>query len=264
MKEKPILFSGAMVRAILEGRKTMTRRVVKGEALNWLDNAGFTPVFVADPENYLCPYGVPGDREWNAGLPPCEGWYYVEKEFDGKAVYLRPVPSGTYPDIEESVITWGWDERDDPEDLSSDGGPTPQTIRWKRCGDRLYVRETWLDDGETKDSPQWIYRADNENYPRHEGQNWKPSIFMPRAASRILLEVTDVRVERLQEIGEADAKAEGVEPDVDAGYWKGYIFPGVYDSAKKSFASLWQSINGLGSWDQNPWVWVVSFKRIEP
>lgn len=178
-----------MVRAILEGRKTMTRRVVKFKPigyLGWVRNV-FTHLFkLADAplKEMKCPYGVPGDRLW--------------------------------------------------------------------------VRETFLDDGETKDRPQWIYRADNENYPRHEGQNWKPSIFMPRAASRILLEVTDVRVERLQDITEEDARAEGVEPDVDAGYWKGYIFPGVYDSAKKSFASLWQSINGLGSWDQNPWVWVVS------
>ncbi len=185
MKEKPILFSGAMVRAILEGRKTMTRRVVKPQFRNSTEERFFRE----EQPTYLCPFGIPSQKLW--------------------------------------------------------------------------VRETWLDDGETKEQPQWIYRADNENYPRHEGQNWKPSIFMPRAASRILLEVTDVRVERLQDITEADARAEGVEPDVDAGYWKGYIFPGFYDSAKKSFASLWQSINGLGSWEQNPWVWVVSFKRIE-
>lgn len=178
-----------MVRAILEGRKTMTRRVVKPQPgglraefhhFDIIGQAVFT-----DGSYMKCPYGVPGDHLW--------------------------------------------------------------------------VRETFLDDGETKERPQYVYRADNENYPRHEGQNWKPSIFMPRAASRILLDVTDVRVERLQDIKRSGAIAEGVGTLSDD-FTNGVDF---FADAVDAFSSLWQSINGLGSWDQNPWVWVVEFRKIE-
>ncbi|MBK7337807.1 MAG: hypothetical protein IPJ00_17345 [Saprospirales bacterium] len=183
MKERPILFSGPMVRAILEGRKTMTRRVVKPQFRNSTEERFFRE----EQPTYLCPFGIPSQKLW--------------------------------------------------------------------------VRETWLDDGETKDSPQWIYRADNENYPRNEGQNWKSSIFMPRAASRILLEVVSVRVERLQDITEEDAMAEGAELyDNHDGTFGGYGAPMTY---RESFHLLWQSINGPDSWDQNPWVWVVEFRKIE-
>ncbi len=204
-----------MVRAILEGRKTMTRRVVKFKPigyLGWVRNV-FTHLFkLADAplKEMKCPYGVPGDRLW----------------------------------VRE---TWGVGSRPHPTEGWVDG--------FEYRADEAYVDEI-------EGLP--IYPCDDFDFSGYSSGRWKPSIFMPRAASRILLEVTDIRVERLQEITEADAIAEGVELDVDAGYWKGYIFPGVYDSAKKSFASLWQSINGLGSWDQNPWVWIVSFKRIEP
>lgn len=92
----------------------------------------------------------------------------------------------------------------------------------------------------------------------------RPSIFMPRVASRILLEITSVSVERLQSISEADAKAEGVEP-LKGGFWKNYV-PGWTEfsvSAKGSFCTLWQSINGADSWAANPWVWVIEFQRVQ-
>lgn len=93
---------------------------------------------------------------------------------------------------------------------------------------------------------------------------------MPRWASRILLEITAVRVERLQDISEADAIAEGVEPFRDflpAGHWKRYhdgATNGYVDCPIASYASLWTTINGAGSWAANPWVWVVEFKRVQP
>ncbi len=229
MKEKPILFSGPMVRAILEGRKTMTRRVVK----------------------------FPSSKEKH-------DWWTVAHEIAPAEFIFWSGPNPPRKEVTTEIYEPGSGMK------CPFGGP----------GQRLWVRETWSPDGDGGgvwyragipefvaglETGQWLdypYETAQTSTPL-ERTNWKPSIFMPRAASRILLEVTDVRVERLQEITEEDAIAEGVEPDVDAGYWKGYIFPGVYDSAKKSFASLWQSINGLGSWDQNPWVWVVSFKRIE-
>jgi hypothetical protein len=177
--ERPILFSAPMVRAILSGTKTQTRRVVKGMALLWLRPDGFTPEFTALPENGLCPYGQPGDRLW--------------------------------------------------------------------------VREAW------RAWPDGVaYRADISDADLADAVHapWRPSIHMHRAASRITLEITAVRVERLQDISEADAKAEGVTrpvPMLDDD-------PSTYVDA---FGDLWASINGPGSWDSNPWVWVIEFRRVE-
>lgn len=188
MKERPILFSAPMVRAILEGRKTMTRRVVKNKcALSWLLPTGFTPEFVTNSENHLCPYG--------------------------------------------------------------------------QVGDRLWVRETFGQCDRVV--PHVIYRADGES-PNPDFK-WKPSIFMPRKYSRITLEMTNVRVERLQDISEEDAKAEGIE-QID-GLWKNYLPEGILgwisiDDPRESFRTLWTSINGPESWNANPWVWVVEFKRL--
>ncbi len=99
---------------------------------------------------------------------------------------------------------------------------------------------------------------------------WKPSIHMPRWASRITLEVTGVRVERLQDISEEDAIAEGVECWEERGYddaqdfYRNYHTGGDLFTAKASYRTLWESINGPGSWERNDWVWVIEFKRIEP
>lgn len=260
IKERPILFSGPMVCAILEGRKTQTRRVVKGMALDWLAPDLFTPEFVADPDNSLCPYGKPGDKDWKTGLIPQDGWYNVDDLTDQPEipVYLRRFQDGG-----EWHITWGWDESDDPEAIEMDGGPTTETIRWKRPGDRLWVRETWANlnaDFPTVD-PYFVYRADSSD---HGPVTWKPSIHMPRAASRILLEITDVRVERLQDISEDDARAEGIEMWPD-GNFKAYTKqPGKFTYARDSFRTLWESINGPESWEANPWVWVVNFKTVKP
>lgn len=147
-------------------------------------------------------------------------------------------------------------------------------------GDRLWVRETWA----AAESPlveHTFFRADGEGQHGFQGplsywkrqDKWKPSIHMPRWASRINLEVTGVRVERLNDIGAADAIAEGIEVFAD-GLYRDYSEPlaasvkddpraGMCFEAVESYRTLWESINGTGSWDLNPWVRVVEFKRLE-
>ena len=133
-------------------------------------------------------------------------------------------------------------------------------------GDRLWVREThWINESEGLVA----YRA-NEEFPEHmKGEKWKPSIFMPRWASRITLEITEVGVERLQNISEEDAVAEGIE-SIQGGthLWMNYSIRrdecDWFRSPIDSYRSLWESINGKDSWSlKNPWVWVVSFRRID-
>ncbi len=188
MKERPILFSAPMVRAILAGTKTQTRRVVK-------------PRKDCDFGCELAPHELAGEA--NGG--------------DFRNAYCAP-------------------------------------------GDRLWVREAFIHEPadycwEASVSipcrpASTVYRADQEGDTR--GAGWKPSIHMPRSLSRITLEITGVRVERLQDISEADAAAEGVQAKhaADADW-----------TAREAFCVLWESINGGGSWDANPWVWVVEFKR---
>ena len=197
MKERPILFSGPMVRAILEGRKTMTRRVVRDLVSVEHLGARHVPMVKHCGNWYLpherSPYGQPGDRLW-----------------------VRETFSDT------------WELGDYP------GEP--------------FYKATYLDDWKSHDPQNWAVK-------------WRPSIFMPRSSSRILLEVTAVRVERVQDISERDATAEGCIASNDD------LTDGYFDiPARSSFETLWDSINasrGYG-WDSNPWVWVVEFKAIHP
>ncbi|URI08938.1 hypothetical protein MW290_25555 [Aquincola tertiaricarbonis] len=213
MREGPILFSAPMVRALLAGTKTQTRRVVKQQPpADKQRSAWYEPGVMgwAPPEapsqhwhRIRCPYGQPGDRLW------------VREAFAGSIAYERH----GYP-----LREWG--------------------------------NKVWyVADGEPR-SGQWTR-------PR-------PSIHMPRSLSRITLEIAGVRVERLQDISEADAIAEGVNrfpgcrQDDDAAAFN-RIGPVDNDSFPIArYAVLWESINGLGSWDANPWVWVVDFKRVQP
>lgn len=131
-------------------------------------------------------------------------------------------------------------------------------------GERLWVRETWAKNAdqlsETRMNTSLMYRADGERRAVDNGTEkpWRPSIHMSRWASRITLEVTDVRVERLQDISEADAKAEGVAPADEPNElrWQHYVPYAI------AYRKLWDSINGPGSWEANPFVWCVSFKRV--
>lgn len=233
MKERPILFSAPMVRALLAGTKTQTRRAVKpqpyvdsmGNACwngrNFGQDGGGRPLFrtMASPlpssktGRVLCPYGAPSNRLW----------------------------------VRETFVQ-GWPHNDNgvPDQFDADGSERPQTTWYRATSPEL----EWCTDGE-----------------RTEKTPWRPSIHMPRAVSRITLEVVGVRVERLQDISEADAIAEGVDPfpgcrrDDDTAAFN-RIGPVDFDSFPIArYAVLWESINGLGSWEANPWVWVVEFKR---
>jgi len=216
MTERPILFNAEMVRAVLDGRKTQTRRVIK----------------------------LPGDPETEWGCCPLKGFpgmfTFWESEYPEEGSHNRRCPYGA-------------------------------------PGDRLWVRETWAhDDMLTEPNRDCIcFRADGAiheyvyytnrtndlcgesfKHPDPKPDRWRPSIHMPRWASRITLEVTDVRVERVQDISDADAVAEGIKPA-----------PVLYDGAQREvFSLLWDSINakrGYG-WVDNPWVWVVTFKLVTP
>lgn len=208
--ERPILFDAEMVRAILAGRKTQTRRIVQPQ---------------------------PGD-EWH---PASYG--EVHKLRDGEFVFRNGEPV---------VIGWGPSNHDGGEAF-----PCP----YGKPGDRLWVREAWGEHPEIEACT--CYKADPGH--KYDGIKWKPSIHMPRARCRMRLEVTDVRVERLQDISEEDAKAEGIEI-IQGGFYKNYLGGEVAgcSSPELSFYSLWESINGIGSWDKNPWVWALTFRRFQP
>lgn len=227
MKERPILFSGPMVRAIIEGRKTQTRRVVKRPP-----SAKGGTDFGPRDRLELC--------MWNGG------WQWVDKHGNcgcEKDAIRCPYASG--------------------------------------IGDRLWVRETWASvnpnwrPGTRSKQPLVNYRATDEIGPC---LRWRPSLFMPRWASRITLEVTDVWVERLQDISEEDAKSEGAyewitsrsgrayENDMDDwAHFTRRVDPGAKAATMRgAFGYLWDSINATKApWKANPWVWVINFKRIE-
>lgn len=146
-------------------------------------------------------------------------------------------------------------------------------------GDRLWVRETWapakqggrcsiaeatyacFPDGSQKfKSGEYYQEAPKGQLNWPSGWKWRPSIHMPRWASRITLEITEVRVQRLQDISEEDARAEGIRfHETSRVYGEGLCYP----TARDAFAALWDKINGPGSWDANPWLWAITFKRIE-
>lgn len=209
-KERPILFSAPMVRALLEGRKSVTRRAVKGSPagcfpMKGADNLPDGTFFVSRPDSdrvgssgVSCPYGSPGDRLWVR-----ETWAQVIR---------RPVSS------EEA---W-W----------------PGRQAWRGVGTRPTTPSRLNPEHHVV-----IYRADG-GMPAGFPEPWRPSIFMPRWACRLVLEVTDVRVERLQDISEEDAKAEGVILDSEPDDWRNYVTCGSAETARESFQSLWSSIHG--------------------
>ena len=232
MKEKPILLSGPMIRAILANTKTQTRRIFKPDRMTWDANGRYTTHAMRGgelsitgsgpfkPSSWLhyCPYGQPGDRLWVR-----ESWQYYDWTDDGLPCVRFAADNGT-----------AWTKR------------IPQ-----EQADRL--TDIWAG----LSSPE-NYQIDN----RARDRRWRPSIHMPRWASRITLEVTGVRVERLQDISEADAVAEGCKPIRPELVQDGLIVrPGR--SAVEEFRLVWEQIHGGGSWEKNPFVWVVTFRRID-
>lgn len=201
VKTRPILFSGAMVRAILAGKKTQTRRVAKRRegqpAIAW--------------EDVECPYGVPGDRLWVK-----ETWCPLRKDYEAapRSMKLPVDGDGVIPSY-----------RADHSDSRGDGGPL----------------------------------------------EWRPSIFMPRWASRITLELQAVRIERLQAISAEDSLAEGVPRMSECGCEvcrrSAQICPADASEQIMGFAHLWDSINAKRegcSWADNPFVWCLAFKVVKP
>ena len=215
-KERPILFSAPMVRAILEGRKTVTRRAVKIQPRSKGDIGSYRlgQPFIRHPDptkrNPECPYGRPGDRLWVR-----EAWA-ADAQLD--SIKPRDLSHG------------------EPIAYPADG-----SIRQTGCA--------MISQGRTR-----------------------PSIHLPRWASRILLEITDVRVERLQAISEQQALAEGIAPHPRGGWhWHPHDVHDMDDwhqfgftTAYWAFHDLWVGINGCENWDANPWVWSVEFKRLAP
>jgi hypothetical protein len=150
--------------------------------------------------------------------------------------------------------------------IYSDDGEWGIKFPYGKIGDILWVRETWQHHGRPDiHEVKYIYKADKSKTVA-EIIKWKPSIFMPKEACRLFLEVTDIRVERLQNISERDAISEGIEVTGKNEYrYYNNKRPDQLSINKpiESYRSLWELINGPGSWDLNPWVWVISFKRIE-
>lgn len=200
MKERPIIFSAPMVRAILSGAKTQTRRIVKNAHMMTVDGE-------LGPIAALCPFGQPGDRLW------------VRETF-------------------ARVCTQGM-----------------RYVEYK--ADRSL--------------------ADFDGYDNPAGGRWRPSIHMPRLASRITLEISGVRVERLHDISEADAVAEGMQPGDDEWHHTangeavlldkyGWLAPESltrHNAPSHAFREHWQRLHGPDSWEANTWVWVIDFKKLE-
>jgi hypothetical protein len=225
MAEKPILFSTKMVKAILDGGKTQTRRVIKGTNSENFEFISLT----TDPEITAI------DKNGNE---------YPRKE---NGLWAEFIDKGDYAPVDFPMFKSRY-----------------------QVGDILWVRETWCKlydlDGTDKiiaGTDNYYYAVDNPTFPynrflRDNGTYkdypaWRSSMFMPRAAARIFLRLTDVRAERLQDISEADAHAEGMD---SPGY------PII------QFKDLWSELNdhrndGAYSWDNNPWVWVISFERVK-
>ena len=228
MTERGMIFNGEMVRAILDGRKTQTRRPVKFPVHDknlGCELAGNELAGELSAGNYLnSAFGKPGDGIWVR-----ETWGVVSHAFSDDGLMIDWVPDRPTTAIHEMPFGNGY-----------------------YSGYAIYAADgdfTW---------------GDEDGY--EDGRScWKPSIHMPRAASRILLEITNVRVERLNAISEEDARAEGI---IDGGCLNcgepepcGCANP--EPDATDAFAYLWQSIYGQENWNANPWVWVIEFKRVE-
>lgn len=243
MKERPILFSGSMVRALKAGLKFQTRRILKHQPseMHWMpetdsllmdariedlgDEFGCHVIFdysMGEVEIFSSPYGGAGSRLWvRENLRRSADGFWGQYEADGEWVVSRP------PAV-------------------------PLRAPWNCRRDRCLSRS--------------------------QERSYVPSIHMPRWASRFTLEITSVRVERLQKISEADAIAEGAKRnDAEGEEWDGsYLTQRYIDgiegsqedephgSAREWYRSLWRSINGPESWDKNPWVWVVEFNPMKP
>lgn len=240
MRERPIIFNSDMVRAVLDGRKTQTRRIIQSPAKN-MQASGHKVIEYREPgdkwygehvfsmrnqsgtwcdytkEQFLakCPFGAVGDRLWVR-----ETWSVVSHAFDDDGLMIDYVPDRPAKAVHEKPFGRGY-----------------------YSGHAIYAADggfTWGDDDGCVDGRSC----------------WKPSIHMPRWASRITLEITGVRVERLTALSDDDARNEGCPARLPHN-------PEDEHQARTWFRGLWSEIYGEESWQANPWVWIVEFKRVE-
>ncbi|QIR27544.1 hypothetical protein [Kluyvera genomosp. 3] len=213
MKERPILFKGGLVRAILDGRKTQTRRIIKPQPVMYEPGQS---IHFSDMINdaLRCPLGQPGDRIWVR-----ETWQAIHEELNDDGYVDETTYAPSIPKEEDNY--------------------------WHP----VFAADNWCED------------INQRGFP------WRPAIHMPRWASRILLEITEVRVEHLQSISDRDVLREGLCQLPASGRY--CLQPGAQyfgmasHSAQEAYSWLWSSIYGEASWKANPWVWVIEFKRIE-
>ncbi|EPK0768465.1 hypothetical protein E6C29_26755 [Klebsiella pneumoniae] len=236
MSERGMIFNAEMVRALLDGRKTQTRRPIKWKQTRFTEigerEDGSKWPWSEDAEHacdfwHPCPFGAVGDRIWVR-----ETWGVVSHAFSDDGLMIDWVPDRPATAIHEMPFGNGY-----------------------YSGYAIYAADgdfTWGDDDGYEDGRSC----------------WKPSIHMPKAASRILLEITDVRVERLNAISQEDAEAEGI--DMEALYDSQDCYDCIADhnmtgrpTVTGAFKYLWESIYGEEGWKSNPWVWVIEFKRFE-
>jgi hypothetical protein len=230
MKERPILMNGAMVRAVLDGSKTQTRRIVKKVGL-----AAPAPQSVIDgAATYAggmvahCPYGQPGDRIWVR-----ETWGVISHAWDEACNLIDWVPDRPATAISEMPFGQGY-----------------------YSGHVIYAADGAF---------EWSGDDDGDGEPRSA---WHPSIHMPRRASRIQLEIVSVRVERLQDISDADIVAEGIDMEALAESQDRYdiVCKGSDASGRATERTAWRDLweSTGGDWDANPWCWAITFKRVAP
>ncbi|HDS7133352.1 TPA: hypothetical protein QH369_000084 [Klebsiella aerogenes] len=213
MKERGMIFNGEMVRAILDGRKTQTRRIMKVQPSD-----GFHPTHNGYDLDLNAHWYTPGVVDKNG--------------------YLQPAKKDVFGVADENE---GY------------------TCPFGAVGDRIWVRETWNKYGGLltyRADYDWIEDMKKEMSCHGYYPKWSPSIHMPRWASRLTLEITGVRIERLRDLSEDDAKSEGITPP------SGGVLPGW--EYRINFRDLWMSIYGADNWEANPWVWAIEFKVASP
>jgi hypothetical protein len=243
MNEHGMLYSEPMVIALLDGSKTQTRRMMKPQPHEFWSPAGYGELHAFDKNGDLNPDNV-------------IGWGVVNE--DGDQGY--PCPYGQPGHriwVRETFLAYG---------------------RWETRFSAKKARDEWhFVDMTLECDRRYQYAADNPDVPLAKGRGgalpgWytRPAIFMPRAASRILLEIVSIRVERLHDLSEVDAIAEGIEQmpcEVpNTRLWRNYRPENGWTPRvcipQNSFHSLWEVINGEDSWLSNPWCWAVEFKRV--
>lgn len=238
MKERPILFSAPMVLALLEGRKTQTRRVIKPQP-EWDAEVKYTRnggplAFPIGSLGQQCGPAILADGRKN-------GWLGIRNPYGSDRVWVREA--------------WS---------------------KWENGGRQIaYRADGRCFEAMTNSQGEWMAEDHGGRLnPANPNVKWKPSIHMYRWMSRITLEITEVRVQRLQEISEADAIAEGLRIhenpmcSIGVGRYMYTAFPGQHSrwslDAVTAYRELWESINGAESWAVNPWVWAVTFKVVTP